>query len=463
MKTGKIDIGKIIKNFIKKYNIILNYYLLFIVLFLIFTFILIRLIGVNVLNHEAYILRDEFIKKNQAYTFDIAEKLREHLENLDTLSVVDLIEKVKKEDGVEYVFALNSDGEVIAHSIKSELFKKYSDIYVKKRNLGAFIQNITKVWHKETEYKGKDVIKFSKPIILEFAKEETLKELQLDAKSDSSDNNMLKKFYIAGALHVAFSTEKLKNIFDFSQKRINILYLIAIFIAIVFGYFTGLFFETTFRKADTALNSLISEKSIDELNTESRYDTPRVLFSTINKLIAKYQDMTVDQEDSIVRINQINETVISELSEHVDHGVIIANEHLKVGFINTRALDLLSKKKGAGENINEILDKHMKVVDDVNKLVSSKGTDIQTSRSGKNSFYLIPIFIKQHFVRFLIVISSGNTVQKIKKDPIVVTQKDKKVKSKARSTQKEEEKIKEKKVKDEEDPGSKISSRLRNI
>jgi len=226
----KVSVNKIIK-FFQQYNLILNYYFISIVFLLLVVGFFINMIGNFILAHETYILKREFINNNKNYTKSIAEKLGKYFENLDTIAIVDLITQIGKKDNVIYAYVVDRSGEVIAHTIKSEMFKKYKDKFINKKYLPYFVKEINKIWYVEREYRGRKIIKFSKPIILHFVKDEVIEELQTIQKESSinykqsknvKNNEVEKNFYIAGAFHIAFSLDKLNLIKKFSKKRVKI-------------------------------------------------------------------------------------------------------------------------------------------------------------------------------------------------------------------------------------------------
>ena len=344
----KYDFLKNFKNFIMKYNITFNYCFLSIVFLLFFTFMLIKIIGNNILKHEAYILKKEFINKNIKFTQEIADKIGKYLENLDTLSIVDLIENIGKKEDVIYAYVLNDNGEVISHTVKSELFKKYPDKFLDKKYLRYFLKNIRKVWYKEREFKGKKIIKFSKPIILQFTKEDVLKELEIISsdesaiKTNAGITNMIlsntnatnkisatkkedmisKKFYIAGVVHIAFSTEKLQLIQQFSKKRVRIYYYIAYILAIIFGFFIGKYIENSLNIANSTLVSILREESIEKINTQVRFDSFKNLFVTINQFLSRFEDVIASSEKEASVINKVYDLLLSKLCNNIEYGII---------------------------------------------------------------------------------------------------------------------------------------------
>ncbi len=317
------------KKFFIKYNITFNYYFISIALFLTFTFIITTIVGDNILKHEAYVFKKEFIKKNEENTLEAADKVRKYFEQLDTLAIVDLIENLGKDDNVVYAYILNNNCEVIAHTIKKEMYNKYEDKniakFVDKKHLKYFLKNIKKVWHYDEEFKGREVIRFSRPMVLQFTKDDIIKELTIsdtglrgdaDIKVAANSNteagslsnekrikkekdDKYKKFYIAGALHTAYSTEELQRLSAFSGKKVLIFYCIAYLLAIIFGYFIGKHLEDSIDKLNTALNALKEDEKVDTFNTKKRIDTFKKLQININQLIEKDKEGRADPKINI--------------------------------------------------------------------------------------------------------------------------------------------------------------------
>jgi len=302
---------KIIINFANTYKLYINYYFIFIGVFVFFTFIIIRITGDNVLKHEAYVLKKEFIKRNEVYTLKTANRISQLFEDLDTISIVDLIEKIGKEEGIVYAYVLNGEGEVIAHTVKSEMFKNYNDKFINKKYLKYFLDHAGKIWFKEREFKGKKIIKFSKPIILQFARKDIMKELSMSAgavtnqevslKSTntniSGENNRLQgKFYIAGVLHIACSMEKLQMISNFSKKKVRIYYWIAYLLAIVAGYFAGNHFELSIKKINSYIESLLKGREVNPFKTEERIDSFKKIHENLNQVIARLKVQAENRE-----------------------------------------------------------------------------------------------------------------------------------------------------------------------
>ncbi len=331
----------IIKRFLIKYNIILNYYFISIALFLAFTFIIITIVGDNILKHEAYVFKKEFIKKNEEHTLRAADKVRKYFEQLDSLAIVDIIENLGKDDNVVYAYILNNNCEVIAHTIKKEMYNKYEDEniakFVDKKHLKYFLKNIKKVWHYDEEFKGREVIRFSRPVILQFTKDDVIKELTIsDARQKDADikvtanpnatgslsnekrikkekDDIDKKFYIAGALHAAYSTEELQRLSTFSSKKVLIFYCIAYLLAIIFGYFIGKHLEDSINKLNTALNALKEDEKVDTFNAKKRIDTFEKLQIVISQLIEKHREETGDPKIKINR--KIPNNVVKEKAD----------------------------------------------------------------------------------------------------------------------------------------------------
>ncbi len=480
MKMLKFDLFKKVQNFLFKYNIIFNYYFLSITFLVIFTFILIRIIGSNVLKHEEYILKTEFIKQHKRYTKDIADKIVKYFENLDTLSIIDLINKAGKEDDAAYAYVLNQNKEVIAHTEPSEILKKYKDNFINDKYLKHYVKNISKVWHKEKKFKDKPIIRFTMPIILQFAKDNTFKELdrssyndddllmELDANDMDSlitntelilekehENN--KEFGIVGVFHIAFFSEKLDFISKFSYKQVRIYYIISYILAVLFGFFIGKYLENSFKLADSTLVSLIKEIRTEEINTGLRIDTFKKLFMRINQFVTEYKEISDRSQQDIKDIDRVYDILIPKLCDNLKDSIIITNKHLKVDFINKQALSLLNKKEIIKENINEVLAQYMMVVDEINKVVASGKDKVYCIQTDNKNFNLIPLFIDNSLKKFIIIITDKS---KIKGKYIVLekkwTQREKEGEKTSENTAKGEKKK-------TEDIKNKISSRLKDI
>ncbi len=441
---------KLIKDFLVKHNITLNYYFISITIAFLFTFFLIRIVGDNVLKHEAYVFKKEFIKGNEKYTRQTADKIRDYFEELDTIAIVDLIENLGKEENVVYAYVVNNGNEVIAHTVKSEMFKKYEDKFANKKYLEFFVSNITKVWHKEREFKGKNTIKFSKPIILQFAKEDIIEELSITTKSvssqsqqslsanntavsansnvadagtanqkkkDEQEGDISRKFYIAGAFHIAYSTEKLQMISQFSKRKVSIYYYIAYLLSIVLGYFIGKHFETSIIRIDSSLNAILKDKETELFRSENRLDTFKKLQSISNQLINKFKDYTRSVEDKTEEANKINDLLLDQFISNISEPVIIVNELLKVEYINAKALDFLNKEKKnvINENLAEAFSNDLDVFDKINNSISSELNEVKEIKTPKRAVYLVPVNVNNSLKKLVIIMSTGDESKSDKK------------------------------------------------
>lgn len=425
----KNKIGENIIKFLQKYKIIFNYYFLSITFLLLFTMILISLIGNNVLKHEANVLKKEFINKNKRWVLDLSQSIENYLENLDTLSIIDLIDKISKQDEIVYAYVVNSEGEVMAHTEKSEVLKKYKDGFVNKKYLNLFIKNLKKVWLKEGEYKGAPTLVLSKPIILQFAKNKTLQELEqgsydsdemtLEAimnneevssitnqkNQETQEKSEDQKFYIAGAFHTCFSMEKLESLARFSAKQVRIYYIIAYAVAALLGYFVGKYLEGSLFKVNSSLEAFNKGIKVEELNIQNRFDSFKKLFNNINQFIVQHKEKSEKMDGEINEFNQLYYQLISKLCDPLDAGVIITDNYLKVEYINSMALHLINKKELVSRNINDVLDQHLNIIDEINKLIHSNQNKIQHIERGDKIFYLIPLYLRSQLKRFILLIS----------------------------------------------------------
>lgn len=474
MKKIKLRLKNPFSSIMSRLNIRFNYYFLVVGFCLVFTFLLISIIGNSILNHEKNVIKTQFILEKERYTKKIFDQVNKYLENMDTLPIIDLINKIGKEDDITYAYVLKSNGEVIAHTVQSEMTKTYTDKFLNTKYMDYFKKNLDKVWHKDKDFRGVPVIKFSKPIILQFAEQETLEELELDSMNedemiiDEMETNIIsskitntektnqkiqdqnKSFFLAGVLHIAFPSDKLEFIAQSSKRQVMIYYAICYILAILFGYIIGKYLETSFSRANKTLVSVLKEVKPEELQND-HIDTFKTLYATINQFVRQYQQVSDKSGKEVKQIDHIHEQMISKLGDNVEQGIIITNQHLKVDYINTLALSLLNKKDAIKENINEVMDQYMDVIDNINKLIASKKEEMQTVTSVKKTFVLIPIFIDNELKRFIILIkgeqTKGKTAQK--------KQKEKAPEKKVAKPGKEE--------KQPEDIKSRISSRLKNI
>ncbi|HEC92103.1 MAG TPA: hypothetical protein ENI51_03785 [Candidatus Atribacteria bacterium] len=458
----KVSVNKIIK-FFQQYNLILNYYFISIVFLLLVVGFFINMIGNFILAHETYILKREFINNNKNYTKSIAEKLGKYFENLDTIAIVDLITQIGKKDNVIYAYVVDRSGEVIAHTIKSEMFKKYKDKFINKKYLPYFVKEINKIWYVEREYRGRKIIKFSKPIILHFVKDEVIEELQTIQKESSinykqsknvKNNEVEKNFYIAGAFHIAFSLDKLNLIKKFSKKRVKIYYIFSYMFIILIGFLVGKFLETTIRKVNTNLLGILNDEDVNMLEVENRIDSFKRLFITVNSLTDKYKKQYETYIAEIDKINKVNDATIMGLISNIDKGVIIVSNLLKVEYVNDIALNVLKKEKKAviGENVSEVLEKYYNVFDELNKILTSKELkgNLKIVESGGANFYIIPIVLNNEMEKIIIFIDSG----RIKKTEPKKQAERSKLRKKAEKDKQQQEEISKESV---------ITSRLRRI
>ncbi len=497
---------KLIKNFLIKHNITLNYYFLSIVLAFLFTFLLIRIVGDNVLKHEAYVFKKEFIRDNEKYTRRTADKIGNYFEELDIIAIVDLIEDLGKEENVVYAYVLNSEGEVIAHTVKSEMFKKYEDKFVNKKYLKFFVNNITKVWHEEREFKGGNIVKFSRPIILQFAKEDIIEELSISAKSEANqsqettstnkktvstnsntasgpgpkgvtnkkkaakkEDDISRKFYIAGAVHAAYSTEKLQMISQFSKKKVSIYCYIAYLLSIVLGYFIGKHFETSITRIDSSLNAILKDKEAEPFQIEKRVDTFKKLQSISNQLINKFKDYTRSVEDKTEEAGKINDLLLDQFINNIKESVIIVNELLKVEYVNEKALNFLGKEKESviNENLAEAFSNNLDIFDKINNNISGELKEVSEVKISKRTICLVPVNVNNSLKKLVIIISANDSSEPDEGKSAKEHKPEKKQDSKgeeAKSADGEEKEEEGKKAgKDDKEDNKSIRSRLRRI
>ncbi len=451
-----------IKSFLNKYHIVFNYYFLSISFMLFFTFILIKIIGSNILAHEEYVLKKEFIKRNYQFTQKIANRIAKYFENLDTLSIVDLIDQISKSDDVVYAYVLNSKGEVIAHSVKSEMFKKYKDKFLNNENLSFFINNSTRVWYKERIFKGENIIKFSKPIILQFVKEKALEELKKFNKDSNgnilldnkkNNNKLSNQFYIAGVLHIAFSMKKLRLISYYSHKRVSIYYYISYIIAILLGFFIGKFLEKSLFQANRTLKDIIDERETEPIKIDNRFDSFKRLFFLINNLIFKIKEYILKEEKIINDIKIVNDNLTLQIINHINEGIIIVNEVLKVEYINKKFLSFIKKdiKEVLNENLAEVFNNNLNIFDEINKVLTDDFKTSQIILVENIKFQILPVVGDNELKKVVILLLNDIDNSPSKKHKKVTKEK------------REDKKSTEQQKKEKNNEKSRITSRLRRI
>lgn len=471
----------LLRKFLARYPVAVNYYVISIFFMLLFTFILILVIGSNVLRHEAYILKKEFTDRNKEYTREAAEKTGAYMENLDTLSVVDLVDRISKQDSVVYAYVLNSGGEVIAHSVRSELFKKYDDKFLDGRRLPLFARKAAEVWTREANYKGEPIVKFSKPVILQFTKKDVIKELELSTgkTADKSEQaaaassskivmpgtaaageEISRKFYIAGVVHIAYSLKTLNRIADFSKRRVLIYYLISYLLAILAGYFFGKLIESSLDKSRAHLTAILKEEEVKPIGLETRADTFRKLYTLINRLIHKFSDYTSRTQQEASRADSVTDGLISHMGAYLAGGAVITDHLLRIEFANAQALRFLNRAEDRvlSENLSEVMTGDPGVIEEINRMISRGAVRDEVSYTGKKAVYrFYPFFSSGELIRLLLIIEPASRDAKGGKQE--------KKAEEARTVeipqvQKEEARESEK---TEETEKSKISSRLKKI
>lgn len=468
--------SNLIKKILIKFKIIFSYTTLCIIFMIIYTFFILHIVGDNILNHERYILKKQFIEKNTQFTLETAGIIAKDIENLDNISIVDLVEKISKQENIAYVYVLNSDGEVIAHSIKSELFKKYPDNYLDKKNLQIFIDNISKVWWVDREYKGKNIIKFSKPILLQFAKNDVIQELKIASTADvtvtnknnksvsntkvliskNDELNLAKNFYIAGVLYIAVFTNTLELIEHFSKTRTSIFYYIAYLLAIIVGYLIGKFLDNIINLTNHKLTLFLKEEDVNKFNSEDRFDSFKKLFDTINQFIDKYKQHVDKSNISLEEIFDVYKNLIAKLSQNIELGIMITDQYLKLEYFNNFASNFIrnNAKIKIGDNLSIYFEGNTRIIEEINSVMNNKKKfDQPVSIQLKDLIFNIsPIIYNEQISKLLIMIKS----QKINENDIENNNSNKK--NIVEQTEKEES-IKTK----NEDSVLSVTSRLKRI
>ncbi|MBN1898371.1 MAG: hypothetical protein JW827_06310 [Spirochaetes bacterium] len=455
-------IKKFIIGIFQKYNLALSYTVISVLFLLIVAGFFMRSIGNFVLHHESFILKREFINNNKAYTKSIAIEMGRYFENLDTIGIVELISEISKRQGVAYAYVVDQNGEIIAHTLKSEMFKQRKDKFIRKNYLSYFIKNMDRVWDEETDYKGRTIITLSKPVILHFAKKDVLDELKHMQKSLSGNETetaqkIEKNFYIAGAFHLGLSLDKLDFIARSSRKRVRINYIFGFIFLFLIGYLVGKYFENIINRADKNLQAILNDEEVEPLKAEERIDSFKRLFNTINELSGKFSNFAESKLSKVEKIQDITDATLLELISRMDQGVLILNNHMQVEFVNQGACQILNKegKKILGENIPEALDKFSPVFEKLNKMVTARTikTEGQSIESAKVKFTLIPIAIKNRLHKVIILMDSGSDIRGSEKTG--ARYKASKIAS--------EVKTKEKNIKKSESKESIINKRLKRI
>ncbi|MDD5067856.1 MAG: hypothetical protein PHF84_12490 [bacterium] len=439
----KKGINDLLKRILYKYNITLNYYIISILFMIIFTFILIQITGENILNHESYILKKEFLEQNMKYTKELADRIGSYMENLDTLSIVDTIDRLSKEGLVVLAYVLNGNGEVVAHSVKSEMFKKYQDPFLNKKNLKIISDNVNKVWSKEEEYKGISVVKFSRPVLLQFAKKEVINELEMSQEKNAessfgegfrskvpmsnkivmpesvvSSKDLTKKFYVAGVVHAVYSTEKLSLISSFSRRAVLIYYFTSYLLAIFLGYVIGRIIETSMKKANLQLSAILRDEEVKPINFQFRVDSFKKIFYTINQLVFKFSDYSSSFQSRMDDSDATHDRILEKLGDHVHCGLLITDKYLKIEFINPIALSFLGKKmeECINDNLEHLFQKDAKLIGEINTVVSGKLQDEAYSFNiGDTRYSLFPILTGGRMIKLLIIFESKGMAVKGKK------------------------------------------------
>ena len=264
------------------------------------------------------------------------------------------------------------------------------------------------------------MIKFSKPVILQFAKEDIIRELTIsdieltDVIQDDTDivnSNTAalissnEKFYIAGALHIAYSTEDLLRLAVYSRKKIMIFYYIAYLLAIIFGYFTGKHLEDSIKDIHASLNSIIRDENAEPFNSENRIDTFKKLQIISNRLIGKYEEYTEDSETKVSRVNKINDMLMAQFINNINAPTIITNELLKVEYINDPALLFLNKEQTTviNENLAEVLNKNQDIFNMINAQITRGLKNTIELKTDQTAFRLVPIIFNDSLKKMIII------------------------------------------------------------